>query len=81
MVSHGCIRLHNQKRHMTCCEWSIYRFVATCQQVATSLSVSSNLSISSSCNKSVNHACYNLSFADLLKLVETTCSRPVDNKF
>ena len=26
-----------------------------------------------------NHACCNLSFADLLQLVEITCSKPVDN--
>ena len=28
-----------------------------------------------------NHDCCNLSFADLLQLVETTCNKPVDNKF
>ena len=27
-----------------------------------------------------NQLCYNLSFADLLQLVETICSKPVDNK-
>ena len=40
----------------------------TCQfhQVATSL---------------LKQACCNLSFADLLQLVEKTCGKPVDNKF
>ena len=28
-----------------------------------------------------NKACCNLSFADLLQLVESTCSKPVDNQF
>ena len=45
----------------------------TCQQVAT------NLSISSSCNTSLKQACWNLSFADLLQLVATTCNKSVDN--
>ena len=47
--------------------------------------------LSTSCDKQVNlikfkqiclnQACCNLSFADLLQLVETTCIKPVDNKF
>ena len=52
------------------------------QLVATFQQLSTNLSISSSCNKSVkNQACCNLLFVDFLQLVETTCSKPVDNKF
>ena len=51
------------KNATNCCKLLIYRLVATCQQVAT------NLSISSNCNKSVNiklvatchlQTCYNL---------------------
>ena len=48
-----------------------------------------NLSISLSYNKSVkirlvttcHFQTYHLSFVDLLQLAETTCSKPVDNKF
>ena len=29
----------------------------------------------------IMQACCNLSFADLLQLMEKTCSKPVDNKF
>ena len=68
--------IHSQKTPQTCCKLSI-------------LLVCLNLSIN--CNKLVNfiklqQVCYNqtcriLSFADLLQLVETTCSKPVDKKF
>ena len=47
--------------------------------------------MSTNCNKLVNfnelqqvcknQACHNLSFANLLQLVETTCCKPADNKF
>ena len=57
--------------------FQVVSFTRLCQQIAT------NLSILSSCNKSVKiiMACWDLSFADLLQLVETTYSKPVDNKF
>ena len=62
-------------RHRLVASCQFYRLVATCQQVAT------NLLISSSCNKSVKIrlvASCSLSFADLLQLFATTCSKPVD---
>ena len=71
----GC-HLHRQKRHRRVASCQFYRLVITCQQVAT------NLSISSSCNKSVKirlvTTCH---LQTSLQLVETTCSKPVDNKF
>ena len=33
------------------------------------------------CKLSILQACCMLSFADLLQLVETTCIKPLDNKF
>ena len=52
--------------------FQFYPLVASCQEVAT------NLSISSSCNESVK-----MGFVQHinLKLVETTCSKLVDSKF
>ena len=52
--------------------FQVVNFTRLCQQVATNLSIS--------CLLKVIMACCNLSFADLLQLVETTCSKPVDNK-
>ena len=62
------------KTPQTCCKLSIYRPVTICQQVAT------NLSILSSCNK-LRLLKSGLLQLVIFKLVETTCSQPVDNKF
>ena len=60
-----CCDLHSQKCH-TCCKLSI---LPACQLVKlVNFPSLSNLWISSSCNKSVNNS-------------ETTCRKPVDNKF
>ena len=46
------------------------------------LTVATNLSNLSSCKKSVKiRRVETWHFTDLLQLVETTCSQPVDNKF
>ena len=64
------MRVHSQKRHTICCKLSI---LPACCKLLTS------------CNKLVNfikwqhacqnQACCNLSSADLLQLVETTCKQ------
>ena len=87
--------LHSQKRHRIVASCQFYRLVATCQQVATSLS------ILSSCNRSVEirlvatchlQTCYNLSKQLATSLLITTldnqlatslltnCNRLVANK-
>ena len=67
------VYIHSPKRHKLVATCQFYGLVVTCQQVTT------NLSISSSYNKSVkDQACCNLSFADLLQLFETNCTKPVE---
>ena len=67
------MHIHSKKRHRLVARCQFYRLVATCKQVASTLSISSN------CNKSVKirlvatchlQACYNL-----LKL--STCNKSV----
>ena len=81
---------HSWKRHRLVASWQFYQLVATCEQVATSLS------ISSSCNKSVKirlvenchlQTCYNLLNKlqacwnnQLATSLFTTCKRLVINK-
>ena len=71
-----CVQLCTQRKTpQTCSKLSVfYRLFATCQQFATTFSVSSI------CKKPENMACCNLSCTDLLPLVETTCSKLGDNK-
>ena len=57
---------YTAKKPQTCCKLSI--LPACCN-------------LSTRCNKLVNLIKLPLSFADMLRLVETTCNKPVDNKF
>ena len=67
--------VHSQKTPQTCCKLSI---LPTCCNLSTSHKLVFFIKLQQVCK---NQACCNLSFADLLQLVETTCNKPFDNKF
>ena len=59
--------------------WIIYFYLLN--QASSNLSTSCNKFTNFIMLQQANQACCKLSFADLLQLVETTCSKPVDNMF
>ena len=69
------VMLNCQNKAHTVATLQIYRHFATCQQLATNLSISSNFSVLKSGLLQCNWA-----FPGLLRHFETTCYKPVDNK-
>ena len=71
-VAHSELTVHSQKRYRLVASCQFYRLVETCQEVATSWS------ISSSCNKYVKIRLVATFHADLLQLAEASCNKPVE---